>query len=64
MCTEDPAGSHPAPALGLTLRTRPSEVPRKAMVWPFSEVTVTAVRFRPPRCSTALAERPSWLPSG
>lgn len=47
-----PPGSHSLlPALGLTLRTRPSEVPRKDMVWLFSVVTVTAVRFRPPRCS-------------
>lgn len=62
-----PAGrgpSSPSPAPGLTLRTWPSEVPRKAMVWLFSVVTVTAVKFRPPRCSTALAVSPSRLPSG
>lgn len=54
----------PAPAPGFTLRTWPSEVPRKAMVWPFSVATVTAVRFRPPRCSTAVATSPLRLPRG
>lgn len=62
-CTGGPR-EPPAAAPGLTLRTRPSEVPRKATVWPFSVVTTTAVRFRPPRCSTAVAVSPSLLPSG
>lgn len=59
-----PPRERPSPSPGLTLRTRPSEVPRKATVWPCSAVTTTAVRFRPPRCSTAVAVSPSLLPSG